>query len=172
MSGAARTFGVVCLVAVAVLAVTPFMEGSASRLLNRLPIPVAVRSRLFDWLEHGVRGVRAFHSPARLTTFVGYTLLIWVIDAVGTVIGASALGLRMPLRAAFLLLAGLGLGSALPSTPGSVGIYQFVAVSVLTPFGFSRTSAVAYILVAQALSYVVIGAWGAIALWRYRALRR
>ena len=32
-----------------------------------------------------------------------------------------------------------------------LGIYQFVAVSVLTPFGFSRTDAIAYILVAQAL---------------------
>ena len=39
----------------------------------------------------------------------------------------------------------MGLASALPSTPGYVGIYQFVAVSVLTPFGFSRTDAIAYI---------------------------
>ena len=51
---------------------------------------------------------------------------------------AAALGFDMPLRVAFLLIAALGLGSALPSTPGYVGIYQFVAVTVLTPFGFSR----------------------------------
>jgi uncharacterized membrane protein YbhN (UPF0104 family) len=73
---------------------------------------------------------------------------------------------------AFLLMAGLGLGSALPSTPGYVGIYQFVAVRVLTPFGFSRTDAIAYILVAQALSYVVIGLWGSVGLWHYRRARR
>jgi hypothetical protein len=42
-----------------------------------------------------------------------------------------------------------GLGSALPSTPGYVGIYQFAAVSALTPFGFSRADAIAYVLVAQ-----------------------
>ena len=172
MLGAARTLGVVCLLAAAALAVTPFMEEPAIRLVARLPLPAGARHHLLEWLEHGVRGIRAFHSPVRLATFVGYTLVIWLIDAVGTVIGASALGLHMPLRAAFLLLAGLGLGSALPSTPGSVGIYQFVAVSVLVPFGFSRTSAVAYILVAQALSYVVIGIWGGIAVWRYRATRR
>ena len=63
----------------------------------------------------------------------------------------AALGFQIPLPVAFLLIAGLGLGSALPSTPGYVGIYQFVAVTVLTPFGFSRTDAIAYILVAQAL---------------------
>ena len=69
---------------------------------------------------------------------------------------------------AFLLIAGLGLGSALPSTPGYVGIYQFVTVTILTPFGFSRTDAIAYILVAQALGYAVIGFWGSLGFWRYR----
>ena len=66
--------------------------------------------------------------------------------------------------------AALGLGSALPSTPGYVGVYQFVAVTVLTPFGFTRTDAIAYILVAQALMYVVIGFWGSVGFTRYRRL--
>jgi hypothetical protein len=43
---------------------------------------------------------------------------------------------------------------------------------VLAPFGFSKTNAIAYIMVAQALSYVVIGVWGGIGLWRYRNARR
>jgi len=52
---------------------------------------------------------------------------------------------------ALLLLTALGLGSALPSTPGYVGIYQFVAVTVLTPFGIGRDEALAFILVLQVL---------------------
>jgi len=43
---------------------------------------------------------------------------------------------------------------------------------VLTPFGFSRTDAIAYILVAQAMMYVVIGFWGSWGLMRYRRTRR
>jgi hypothetical protein len=69
------------------------------------------------------------------------------------------------------LITGLGLGSALPSTPGYVGIYQFVAVSVLVPFGFSRTDAIAYILLAQALQYVIITALGLIGFWQYRRMQ-
>src|SRR5258708_25269997 len=115
--------------------------------------------------------MRAFHDARRLSGFLGVTALIWCLDAVGTVIVGAALGLRFPISLAFLLIAGLGLGSALPSTPGYVGIYQFVAVTVLTPFGFSRNGAIAYILVAQALSYVVIGFWGALGLLRYRRTR-
>jgi len=79
--------------------------------------------------------------------------------------------LALPVPAAFLLIASLGLGSALPSTPGYVGIYQFVAVTVLGPFGFSRTDAIAYILNVQALGYVVIGVWGSIGILRYRRVR-
>jgi uncharacterized membrane protein YbhN (UPF0104 family) len=112
--------------------------------------------------------MRTLHDVRRLSGFLGLTALIWPLDAFATISVGAALGLRIPIPVGFLLIAGLGLGSALPSTPGYVGIYQFVAVAVLTPFGFSRTSAIAYILVAQALGYVVIGIFGALGLWRYR----
>jgi uncharacterized membrane protein YbhN (UPF0104 family) len=95
-------------------------------------------------------------------------VLIWSLDALAATVTAAALGLSMPFAVALLLIASLGLGSALPSTPGYVGIYQFVAVTVLGPFGFSRTDAIAYILVAQAIGYVVIGIWGSIGILRYR----
>jgi len=55
---------------------------------------------------------------------------------------------------AMLLLTGLGLGSALPSTPGYVGIYQFVAVTVLAPMGIAKSAALAFIIMVQAYGYV------------------
>lgn len=172
IDGAARTFGVIGLLGAVVVAVMPLLEARLVSVVGRLAMPAAARRALLHGLEHGLRGMRAFHHPERLGLFLGFTVLIWCLDAIGTLIGAAALGMRMPLAGAFLLLAGLGLGSALPSTPGYVGIYQFVAVSVLAPFGFSRTNAIAYIMVAQALSYLVIGLWGGIGLLRYRASRR
>ena len=81
-------------------------------------------------------------------------------------LGAHALGLKIPLPVALLLLSALGLGSALPSTPGYVGIYQFVAVTVLTPFGFTRDAALAYILVAQASGYFVVAILGLPAVYK------
>ena len=93
-------------------------------------------------MDQSLRGMRAFHDARRLTEFLALTVLIWSVDAVGAVITGTALGLQLPLSVAFLLIAGLGVASALPSTPGYVGIYQFVAVTVLTPFGFSRTTAI------------------------------
>jgi uncharacterized membrane protein YbhN (UPF0104 family) len=115
-----------------------------------------------------LQGVRSFHDVGRLCRFLALTAVIWCLDGMTTVLCAHSIGLSINLPLAFLLVAGLGLGSALPSTPGYVGIYQFVAVSVLTPFGFSRTDAIAYILFYQAVSYLVVLTWGLIALGQQR----
>jgi glycosyltransferase 2 family protein len=168
MAGTAKPIAIAGLVGALAIAILPLCESPVRRTTARLPMPGRLRSTLLRAIEGGMRGVRAFHDARRLSAFLGLTFVIWYLDAVGAMIGASALGLRFPLTVAFLLIAGLGVGSALPSTPGYVGIYQFVAVSVLTPFGFSRTDAIAYILVAQALFFVVIGFWGSIGLWRQR----
>ena len=55
--------------------------------------------------------------------------------------------------------------------PGYIGIYRFVAVSVLTPFGFRDADAIACILIAQVLQYVMTGLWGSFGLWRYPRVR-
>jgi len=168
LAAAAKPFAILGFVGVLVIALLPRLEWLGRKILERTPLPNGLRTKLGGVMEHGLRGIRAFHEPRRLFGFLGLTIVIWCLDAVGTMIGAAALGLVMPVEVAFLLIAGLGLGSALPSTPGYVGIYQFVAVSVLVPFGFSKTDAVAYILVAQALQYVVIGLWGALGFLNYR----
>ena len=47
-----------------------------------------------------------------------------------------------------------------------MGIYQFVGVTVLTPFGIGKDAALAFILVQQALGYVVVLALGLPGLYR------
>jgi glycosyltransferase 2 family protein len=96
------------------------------------------------------------------------TAVVWLGDALAAILTARALGLALPFPVALLLLTGLGLGSALPSTPGYVGIFQFVAVTVLTPFGFSKDDALAYILVAQVQGYLFMLAFGFPGFYRLR----
>ena len=170
LAGASKPFAILGLFGILCIAILPRLERFGKRIVERAPLPHALRAKLVVILEQSLLGIRAFHDRWRLLGFLGLTIVIWCMDATGTVVGAKALGLSMPLPVAFLLIAGLGLGSALPSTPGYVGIYQFVAVSVLTPFGFSRSNAIAYILLAQALLYVVIGFWGTLGFWHYRRM--
>ena len=168
LAAALKPLGVLGLVAALLIAGLPRLEPFATAVLARTPLPASLNSRLQHAMHHAARGVRAFHDPRRLLGFGGLTVVIWSLDALATVVGGAALGLAMPVPAAFLLLAALGLGSALPSTPGYIGIYQFAAVIALTPFGFSSSDAIAYILVAQALNILIVGCFGSVGLLRYR----
>jgi hypothetical protein len=113
--------------------------------------------------------MRAFHNTGRFLGFAAMTILIWVSDALGTMIAGRALDLSLSFSMAMLLITGLGLSSALPSTPGYVGIYQFVAVTILVPMGVAKSAALAFILVVQAYGYVVTLLLGLPCLWILRS---
>lgn len=168
LADAAKPFAIAGIGAVVAIAVLPWLEPFALRLLSRAPLPAGLSKTLAHLIGQIVEGIRSFHDPGRIAGFLSLTVVIWCIDAAGAVFVGRAMGLTLSIPIAFLLITGLGLGSALPSTPGYVGIYQFVAVSVLTPFGIARTDAIAYILLLQASSYVVVTFWGLLGLWRLR----
>ena len=170
-SSAAKPFAIIGICGVLGIAILPKLERFWLRLLERMPVPARFRGTLQHILEQVLSGMRAFHDLRRLLTFVALTAVIWSLDAVGTMWGARSLDLTLNLPITFLLLTGLGLGSALPSTPGYVGIYQFVAVTVLMPFGYSRAAVIAFTLLIQVLQYVTTGIWGLFALLRFRKLK-
>jgi len=170
-ASAARPFAVIGICGVAAIAILPKLERLWNYLLDRSPVPERFRNKIKSVLEQVLSGLRAFHDWRRLLAFLSFTAVIWFMDAVSAVLGARSLGLTLDLSMAYLLITGLGLGSALPSTPGYVGIYQFVAVTVLMPFGFSRATIIAYTLLFQALQYLMTGSLGLVAILRFRKLK-
>ena len=171
MQDLSRTMAIIASAGAVAIMVLPHTGGLVENLLRRIPLPEGLRKRLLGLAEQILLGLRAFHNWGRFTGFVLLTVTIWVSDACGVMIGARALGLTVSFRVALLLLTGLGLGSALPSTPGYVGIYQFVAVTVLTPFGIGRDQALAYILVAQVMGSLVMLAFGLPGLYRLQGAK-
>jgi glycosyltransferase 2 family protein len=161
-----KLMGVVGIAGIILLLAVPRFEGRFRRLLERLPNPTRLRERLLGVLAQFLSGMRAFANPSRGFAFAGMTVLIWLTDAFGTIILTRSFGLNVTLPVAVMVLAGLGLSSAIPSTPGYVGVYQFAAVAVLVPLGYPRTDVLAYIVAAQALGYMVVTIWGLLGLWR------
>jgi glycosyltransferase 2 family protein len=164
-SGTMAIFG---LIGMAILVILPHCEPLVGRTLGLLPIPVGVRNRLLHVGEQFLLGLRAFHHVSRFALFVGISFGVWLVDGISAVWIAKALHLPLSYPVAMLLLAGLAVGSAAPSTPGYVGIYQIVAVGILPEFGMSKSDAIAYILVFQVMSYLVFIAWGLLGLWQLR----
>ena len=166
MAGVSGTMAVIAGAGAVAIMVLPHTGGLLETVLRRMPLPVRLRSILLRLAEQILQGLRAFHSWRRFAGFVGLTVIVWMSDSLCAIAAARALGITLSFRVAVLLLAALGLSSALPSTPGYVGIYQFVAESVLTPFGISRDAALAFILVLQALGYAVVLVFGLTALYK------
>ncbi|HEX8984398.1 MAG TPA: lysylphosphatidylglycerol synthase transmembrane domain-containing protein [Bryobacteraceae bacterium] len=156
MADVSRAAAVVSVAGALVIALLPHMGGPVHKSIGLLPLPAKFRERLLHLADQVMLGVRAFHHPGRFFGFAGLTAAIWTTDAFTVVVLARSLGPQLTFGAAMLFVTALGLSSALPSTPGYVGIYQFVAVTVLVPFGVGRDTALAYSLVAQAMTYAVM----------------
>jgi len=146
----------------------PFLERPIRWFLDRLPLPSAWKSKLSSFLEHFLLGMRSLRHVGRALGFFTLTIVIWLGDAIVAITVAHSLGLTFSVPIALLLNVALGLSSAIPSTPGYIGVYQFVAITILRPFGFTNGQALAYILVFQALGYILITLWGLLALWRLK----
>ena len=160
MAGASRTMALVALAGGVATIVLPYTAATWESVARRLPLPRLIGKSLERILEQVFLGLRAFHDAGRFWKFGLFTAAVWLSDACATVLGGRALGLHVSFPVALLLLTGLGFASALPSTPGSLGIYQFIYVSVLTLFGISRDGALAFALVSQVMGYVVTLALG------------
>jgi uncharacterized protein (TIRG00374 family) len=168
MADLSRSLTLVACAAAAATAILPHTGDWVERLLRALPLPPKIADLLCRLAGQVLAGLRSFHNGKRLAGFALLTALIWGCDTMTMLAASRALGLAMTAQMAMLLLTGMALGSSLPSTPGYVGIYQFVAVTVLVPFGIGRDDALAFILVAQALGYVVVVMLGLPALYWLR----
>ncbi|MEN9564483.1 MAG: hypothetical protein RIR73_2727 [Chloroflexota bacterium] len=166
MQEAFKSFAIVAVIGVAFIFLLPFFQGWVIRILRALPIlNPALKNKLEGMFVHFVDGVKVIVQPQRGVPFLLFTILIWFMDGMGMVILAFSLNETLSLAQSFLLIAALGISSALPSTPGYVGVYQFVAVTILSPFGVARESALALILLVQFLNLLVVSIWGGLGLW-------
>lgn len=166
VQGALKSFAVVAIVGVAFLFLLPYFYGLFTQILASFSfLGGSLRTKVQGIVMRFLEGVKVISRPDRGLPFIFFTALIWLMDGVGTVLFAFAFNESLTLTQAFLFIAVLGLSSAIPSTPGYVGVYQFVAVTVLTPFGIRHESALAMILVSQALNLLVVSLWGGLGLW-------
>lgn len=159
MRHALQVFGLVGVIGVVGLVIAPRLESWISRTLQRLPLPPRVIEKLSDALSRFLSGMRACQKRSQAIQFALLTVIAWLTDAFGASLVAQAIGLSLTIPQALFVLSALGLSSALPSTPGYLGVYQFVSVSVMPLFGYTQEQALAFILLAQVNGYVLLLLW-------------
>lgn len=165
-SQASRVLGYVAVAGILGIILVGHIDALLARIVVALPISHKVRERIQQVQAEFISALMAFRDRRRALTFSALTIVIWTCDTVVALLIARALHLTLHPAGAVILVAALALSSALPSTPGYIGVYQFVAVSVLVPLGMTNSEAVAFIFLFQFNIYLVICGWAAVGMWR------
>jgi glycosyltransferase 2 family protein len=165
---ATRTMAVVGLIGLVGIIMAPRLEKQINWVVNKLPIPERFKKIINDLLERFLLGMRSLQNPGRLFGFLAFSAVIWTIDGFCATQVAAAFNFTISLPIAFIILSALGLSSAVPSTPGYLGVYQLVTVAVMTPFGYRSSDALVFIISWQALSYILLILWGGLGIWQLK----
>ena len=155
-------FLIIGLLGLGFMAILPKIKGQIFNWLDRFSIYKKFKSPLEKFVVNLSSGFELLRNGKMVVWFVAFTVLIWFCDATNMVLASSIFHLQLSYPIAFVLLAAMGLSSAIPSTPGYVGVYQLVSVLVLVPLGYNQETAVAFITVMQIIGFIVIVIWGGI----------
>lgn len=123
----------------------------AARLIARVTARwPRLRERSLGIFETFVTGLDGVRTPAHIVPLLLWTFLVWLVPALAVWTMFRALGLALPLIAAWVVLAFIGLGVSIPSAPGYVGVFHAAAALALGLFGVSQPAAVGYALLLHA----------------------
>ena len=128
--------------------------------------PLARGRRLLDVSASFLRSLEVFANPVLLMTLVGVSVVIWMFYAAVNYVLLGAVGAPVSWLAALFLLAVLLLGVAVPSTPGRVGVYHYLAVQALAVFGVDQATAVSYAILQHLITVILPSVLGALLAWK------
>jgi uncharacterized membrane protein YbhN (UPF0104 family) len=117
--------------------------------------------RLLGTMTEGLRGVRA---PRHAIPLALSSAGIWFALALSVWAAMHAAHLDLPLVASWVVLAFLGLGVSLPSSPGFVGVVQAATVLALALFAVPRSEALSFSLLMHASQFFPVTAIGLLCL--------
>ncbi|HEX5528984.1 MAG TPA: lysylphosphatidylglycerol synthase transmembrane domain-containing protein [Methylomirabilota bacterium] len=121
--------------------------------------------RMLSMLGMMTEGLRGLRTPRHVIPITLYSVGIWLFLALSVWTGLHAAHLDLPLAAAWTVLAFLGLGVSLPSSPGFVGVVQAATVLALALFAVPRTEALSFSLLLHASQFFPVTALGLVCLF-------
>lgn len=156
--------GLIAIATLVWLAVRPEWSRRAFRwVLGRLPS--VEEDRWVEGFDGLLEGLEALRSARQVAGLIAWSVVIWVLTA-GHYLAILGAFIEQPtvVEASFLTAA-TGLGMALPSAPGAMGVFHSVARYALQlPFGVAAETAVVVAFAAHTFQYVIMCLLGLIGL--------
>jgi hypothetical protein len=151
--------GLYLLVAIFVVCVIVLFAVSRERTALRMAgFLQRFRRPLLDKLATRVieiqKNLRRISTPGHIALFVVLSIANWLSMSAALYFSLKTLGVPLPFVYAPFVTALLNMGLAVPSSPGYIGVYQFLLVYLLAIFGIPRTESFAVSLFFHASWYI------------------
>jgi uncharacterized protein (TIRG00374 family) len=165
LAGPARGTALVLAILVPCFILLVWQRDFILRMVERTShfVPSAWREWLLRQTRYGLASLDVMRRPRLLIGLFGWSLIVWIISALTNYLVFLAMRLTMPVWAALLLLAVLQVGTAVPSSPGSIGVFQYLVILTLSIFALDKNVALGYSVVLYLVIYVpivLLGVWG------------
>lgn len=153
------------LAAILVLAMIAIAPGICRVLIETIFHRIGwLERRLIGFLGTMTEGLRGIRAPRHAIPVLVGSVAIWLSLALSVWTAMHAAHLDLPLVASWVVLAFLGLGVSLPSSPGFVGVIQAATVLALALFGVPRAEALSFSLLLHASQFFPVTAAGLVCL--------
>jgi uncharacterized protein (TIRG00374 family) len=157
-------------VALAALVVMFFLGGHPETLHSWLlkserVLPASAARAVARLAQTFAQGFAVVRRPQRLLAALGWSLVLWVSIGAGIWAITQAFRIAMPFTGAWLMLAPLVVGVAVPTPGGVGGFHEAFRIGATSFFGADNDSAVAAAIVLHAVSFgpvVLAGLWFAV----------
>ena len=142
-------------------------EGVADRLADRLarvnkPFIARFSKRILEIQQN----LRRISSPLNLIYFIAIAVITWLSMSTGLYFAMLALGVKIAFVKVPFICALLNMGLVIPSSPGYIGVYQFLLVYLLSIFNVPKYEAFAVSLLFHASWYLPYNIFGSIFLMK------
>lgn len=108
--------------------------------------PLRIREMFRPLVADFCDGLAVIRRRSDLVASWFYSIASWAVAGCSAWLWALSFGLPVPWYAGFFVLVVVNLGSALPSSPGYIGVYHYLAVTALSLWVSDREACLAYAL--------------------------
>jgi glycosyltransferase 2 family protein len=167
LAGPARGTALVLAIVIPSFIVLVWQREFVIKMMERIShfSPSAWRTWLVGQTRLGLDSLDVIRRPGLLAGLFGMSFIVWIISAFTNFLVFLALGITIPVWASLLLLAVLQVGTVIPSSPGSIGVFQYLVILTLSIFALDKNVALGYSVVLYLVIYVPIALMGIWGLW-------
>jgi uncharacterized protein (TIRG00374 family) len=128
-------------------------------------VPLGWRDWLIREAQFAFDSLDSVRRPWLLAGLIFWSFLVFFSSALTNYLVFLAFGMTLPFWAALLLLVVLQVGTQIPSSPGGVGIFQYLIILTLSFFNMDKNLALGYSLLLYLVASIPIILIGGYSLW-------